>query len=244
MQNEPVSGDVGIFPVTAWSRIVTVAGQGPAAREALEEVCRRYWHPARKFLRSLGCGEQDAEDLTQAFFARWARPENFGRLDPEQGRLRSYLKQGLRREFINHWQKSRTLRRDGTTISLDEMAGAEPGETGPDWVYDVAWAEAVMAAVVQRLREEYAERGRAAVFAALLPALPGGGELKPYAEIAVSVGMTEPQIKLEVHRVRRRFAERLREEVSGTLMDVADLEDELRHLLRVMARTAVEPHGT
>ena len=244
--NDHGPGDQGLFPPTAWSRIVAVAANGKEAREALEDVCRRYWHPARKFLRSLGCSEHDAEDLTQRFFARWARPENFEHLDPSRGRLRSYLKQSLRREFITHWQKSQAARRDAITISLDDPDAPDPSDpatASADWTYDAAWAEAVVAAAVQRLRNEYLSRNRAPLFDAILPALPTGGDLKPYAEIAVSTGMTEPQIKLEIHRVRRRFAERLREEVAGTLADSSDLEDELRHLLTVMARTGVASHG-
>ena len=233
--------------MTAWSRIVAAQGRDETAREALEEVCRRYWHPARKFLRSLGCGEHDAEDITQRFFARWARTENFERLDPAQGRLRSYIKQALRREWINEWQHRRVRGQDGRTVSLDaqETEGAELssglGMEECDAVYDTAWAEAVVAAVIARLRSEYAARGRAEVLDAVLPAIFGGDTLQPYAEIAVSAGMTEPQIKLEVHRLRRRFAERLREEVAGTLADPADTEDELRHVVKVMARYGNTP---
>lgn len=231
--------DHGLFPMTAWSRIVAAQGRDDGAREALEEVCRRYWHPARKFLRSLGCSEHDAEDLTQRFFARWARAENFERLDPAQGRLRSYLKQALRREWINDWQRRRVRGKDGQTVSLDAPepeAIPAPATEECDAVYDAAWAEAVVAAVMQRLRSEYAARGREPVLAAVMPAIFGGDGLQPYAEIAVSAGMTEPQIKLEIHRLRRRFADRLREEVAGTLADAADVEDELRHVIKVMAR--------
>ena len=228
-----------LFPATAWSRVVEARGRDEAAREALEEVCRRYWHPARKFLRSLGCGEHDAEDITQRFFARWARTENFERLDPAQGRLRSYLKQALRREWINDWRHRRVRGQDGRTVSLeapDAEAAVEVESAACDAVYDAAWVEAVVAAVMQRLRGEYAARGREPVLHAILPCVFGGDGLKPYAEIAVSAGMTEPRIKLEVHRLRRRFAERLREEVAGTLADPADIEDELRHVVKVMAR--------
>jgi RNA polymerase sigma factor (sigma-70 family) len=228
----------GIFPATAWSRILLGGGSGPGARAALEDVCQRYWQPARKFLRGLGCAEQDAEDLTQQFFAKWANAESLQRMDPAKGRLRSYLKQALRREMTDLWRARNTKGRGGVTLSLDsDEVPAEALATmeQADCAYDAAWAETVVAAVLGRLGDEYARRGRAALFALLTPALPGGGgELQPYAEIAVSAGMTEPQIKLQVHRLRKRFAERLREEVAETLADASELEDELRHLLHTM----------
>ena len=232
----------GMFPPTAWSRIAAAAREDEEEnREALEELCRRYWQPARKFLRSLGCSEHDAQDLAQKFFERWARPENFRRLDPEMGRLRSYMKQSLRRTFINEWRHSNTRGKAGTTtVSIDsdsfcEEPGSDRGEA--DWVYDRAWAETVMASVLCRLRDRYVARGREDVFDHLREALPGGGVLKPYAEIGVSLGMKEPRIKLEVHRLRRRFADELRSEVAATLADSSDLEDELRYLVQVMVRT-------
>ena len=95
-----ISATGGMFPPTAWSR-VAAAGETETARAAMSEVCGRYWQPARKFLRWLGAGEQDAEEMVQEFFAKWGTPENLARLDPDKGRLRSYLKQSLRRFFVN-----------------------------------------------------------------------------------------------------------------------------------------------
>ncbi len=225
-----------MFPLTAWSRIVAVQARDEGSREALEEVCRRYWHPARKFLRSLGCGEQDAEDVTQRFFARWARPESFERLDPARGRLRSYLKQALRREFINHWRQRAARPAEKDAVSTEVVAEPCVDSAEAEDIYDAAWAEAVVAAVLRQLRAEYGARGRDRAFEAAVPAVFGTDGLKPHAESAVSAGMTEPQFKLEVHRLRRRFAARLRDEVAGTLTDPAEVDDELRHLVRVMAR--------
>lgn len=219
---------------------MVAGGSGAEAAEALEYICRRYWQPARKFLVSLGCGPAEAEDLTQNFFIRWTRGENLRRLDPAQGRLRSYLRQALRREFINDWHRRR--HRPDTRIPHSEMEAdfaAEPSHA--EALYDVAWAEAVVAAVMIRLRGEYAERGRADLFAALCPYLLENTGLQPYAEIAVSAGVSVPTIKLEVHRLRRRFAARLRQEVAATLADPAEVEDELRHLMRVLAHAGVEP---
>ena len=234
-----------LFPPTAWSRIQAGSGQSDAAevREALDEICKRYWGPARKFLRSLGCGAEDAEDLTQEFFSKWAQPEKLEGLDPEKGRLRSYLKQGLRRHFINHWRSRQTEKRGGgeSEASLDEIGDVGGDEAGADLAYDIAWAEAVLSAVVGRLGAAYTGRGRGDLFELLADGLPGGNGLKPYAEIAVLAGMKEAQIKIEVHRLRRRFADELRAEVAGTLASPEELDDELRHLVRVMTHVHGDP---
>lgn len=236
-----------MFPQTAWSRIYSGAGAGGQSeeeiREALDEICLRYWQPARRFLRFLGCNEQDAEDIAQEFFATWATPEKLERLGPEKGRLRSYLKQSLRRHLINHWRAQQAQRRGGgeKPLPLEDVTEPILDEDGANLEYDLAWADAVMGAVVKRMGATYQGRGKGKLFEILADSLPGGPGLQPYAEIAVSADVSEAQIKIEVHRLRRRFAKELRAEVAGTLADPDELEDELRHLLRIMAHVHGDP---
>ena len=217
-----------------------ISGEPEKARAAMSEVCARYWQPARKFLRALGAGAEDAEDLAQEFFAKWATPENMARLDPDKGRLRSYLKQSLRRFFVNAWQHGQRQRRGGGVemVALDDAGDLPAAAEASDALYDREWAAAVLAAVFARLRESYDGRGRAALFDLLRPGLPGGNGLQPLAAVAVSAGVSAPQIKLDLHRLRRRFGEMLREEVASTLAHPDDLDDELRHLLHVMSHVS------
>jgi len=217
-----------------------VSGEPEKARAALSEVCLRYWQPVRKFLRLLGAGEQDAEDMTQEFFSKWATPENMARLGPEKGRLRSYLKQSLRHFFVNAWRSAARQKRGGGAEMVNlESVGDVPAEPdGADALYDREWAAALLAAVFARLRASYDGRGKAVLFDLLLPGLPGGNGLQPLAAVAVSAGVSEPQIKLDLHRLRRRFGEMLREEVASTLTQPDELEDELRHLLHVMSHVS------
>ena len=234
----------GIFPPTAWSQVAAAAAAGETgkARAAMAQVCGRYWQPARKFLRALGAGEQDAEDLTQEFFAKWATPENMARLNPDKGRLRSYLKQSLRRFFVNSWHHAQSQRRGGGVeiVAMEEAPDLPPAADASDALYDREWAAAVLAAVFARLRAGYDGRGKAAHFDLLRPGLPGGNGLQPLAAVAVSAGVSEPQIKLELHRLRRRFGEMLREEVAATLAQPEELDDELRHLLHVMSHVSAD----
>lgn len=246
MPTDPVADAAsGLFPRTAWSRIQASSQDEdvPGARQALDEICQRYWKPAFVFLRSLGCGVDDAEDITQQFFAHWARPEKLGGLTPEKGRLRTYLKTALRRHFYNHWRAQQRLRRGGgqKPAALDEIGDVPSGDDGAELQYDVAWADAVLDAVMGHLRDAYEGRGRVVIFDALAEGLPGGAGLKPYPEIAATAGMKEAQVKIEMHRLRRRFAEKVRAEVAETLNSSDELEDELRYLLRVMAHAHGDP---
>ncbi len=223
-----------VFPATAWNA-VEAAGAGD--RQALGAVCARYVEPARRFLRSLGAGAQDAEDLAQEFFAQWAKPENLARMDPAKGRLRSYLKQGLRRRWISAW-RSRCAEVRGGGLAERPLDAAEldwPADSKADLEYDRDWATAALTAVIARLTGDYGKRHRSAVFQAVLPALAGESMTLSYAEAAASITMPESQYKVEVHRLRRRFADALRQEVVETVGDPAEVEEETRHLLNVLA---------
>jgi DNA-directed RNA polymerase specialized sigma24 family protein len=239
---QPPNATDRVFPATAWNA-VEAAGAGDA--QALGDVCSRYVEPARRFLRSLGAGVQDAEDLAQEFFAQWARPENLARMDPGKGRLRSYLKQGLRRRWISAWRAKQAQARGGGVADVGlELADAEAQtDSKADLEYDRDWATAALATVISRLAQEYGKRGRAAVFQAVLPALASDTMSVSYAEAAAAVNLSEGQYKVEVHRLRRRFAEALRQEVAETVSSPAEVEEEARHLLTVLAWCGQDPES-
>jgi len=98
-----------------------------------------------------------------------------------------------------------------------------------DQWFDKRWAWAVMRRAMERLEARYAERGRAAVFSELKAGMISPDLLKPYAEIGAPLGMNESQVKLEVHRARRRLADELRAEVAGTMEPGANVDEELRY---------------
>ena len=90
--------------------------------------------------------------------------------------------------------------------------------------------------VVRELREEYERAGQAALFQSLKPSLMGSRETQPYASLAQTLGMSESAVKVSVHRMRARYRERLRAEIADTVASAADVEDEMRHLFRVLSR--------
>jgi DNA-directed RNA polymerase specialized sigma24 family protein len=208
----------------------------------METLCQCYTEPARKFLRALGCSPQEAEDLTQEFMLNWARPEILQQLTQEQGRLRSYMKEGLRRARWTAWRHANRQKRGGGLpgpIELSEAPESDLEDQGAtqaaELAYDRAWAMTLIGRVLSELEGSYAARGRAAVFAAIKTSLHGTDLLKPYEEIGLAVGMTGPQIKLEVHRLRRRFGQAVRAAVAETVASEAEIEPELLHLFRIAA---------
>ena len=225
-----------LFPDTLWDRVHSAAQKGDDAEIAMEDLCAIYREPARKYLITLGCMADDAEDLTQEFMLRWATRETMERLDPETGKLRSYIRQSLRNLLTNSRRDASTSRRGGSQspFSLDD--DDLPDVPAADYVLDTEWALALLRTVMARLRDSYESRGKATVFDALSHTLLDADALQPYSEIGVTLGIKPSQVKLEVHRLRRRFGEFLKAAVTATVVDPADVDGELRHLLQAASR--------
>ena len=214
----------------------------PEARRAREEVCRVYWPPVYSYFRALGCGREDALDLTQELLAEFCDGGGLQRVSPETGSLRAYLKTTARHRLINFRRDASTKKRGGGqfVLSLEELDDvAVPADAATaDAYYDRRWARTIFQQAMDALAAGYAARGKGPLLEAVKGGLISPDALKPYAEIGAELGVGEAQIKLEVHRARKRLAESLRREVAGTLgpeAGPAEVETELRYLLRVLA---------
>ena len=209
------------------------------ARQALEVFCQSYWPAIYTYLRALGCQREEALDETQEFLTHFIRDGGIQSVAPERGRLRSYLRQGLRHHVCTMRRDAARQKRGGglVAIALDEVetfdVPSEP-EAADQW-FDRRWAWSVIRRAMEQMEGRYAARGKETLFPELKPGLISPDLLKPYAEIAVIAGMTEGQVKLEVHRARRRLADELRAEVAATLPPGGDVEEELRYLLSVLS---------
>lgn len=226
------------FPTTRWS-VVLDAAQGPAApKKALRELCEAYWRPLYTFLRRDGQSPEDAEDTVQGFFAALLSAPSIAGVEPDRGRFRSYLLGALRHYTAKQRAKAGALKRGGgsQTISLTiDGAGAEgelelsDAET-PEAAYAHAWAVEILARTRGRLGQRYADDGRAELFATLEPFLLTA-QAPTYREVAESLGMTEPNARVAVHRLRNRFRGLLREEVAQTVATDAEIDDEIRAVI-------------
>src|SRR2546428_4590250 len=99
------------FVTTHWSVVLAAQGRSPAAEEALEKLCRTYWRPIYSFVRREGRTVEDAQDLTQSFFARFLERRDFDAVRQEKGRLRSYLLMSLKHFLVNERQHAMSIKR-------------------------------------------------------------------------------------------------------------------------------------
>lgn len=229
-----------LFPVTAWTLVRRLqAGEAaPTAEEALDSLCKTYWQPVRRYLRALGCREEEAADVTQEFFASFLRNGGFERANPELSKLRTFIKLAAGNFLTNHWRNQSTQRRGGgvTAENIDEVPEiAEAERSLAEQAYDRAWAQAVLSRALSKVESGYARRGRTEVFEAIKGGLLRPGGITDAPAVAEKLGIPEAQVRLAVYRARQRLAESLRSEVAATVESAADADEEVRYLIGVIA---------
>jgi len=215
----------------------------PEAELALEELCRTYWYPLYVYVRRQTPTREDAEDLTQAFFARLLEKNYLAGLDSERGRFRAFLLAALKHFLANEWDRASRQKRGGgvATVALDWQNAdtryqiEPPDNLSPDRLFDQAWAVTLLERVLARLRGESATEGKAELFRELKPFLMVGKGAIPYARVAESLKLTEGAVRVAVHRLRGRYRELLRDEVRQTIADPAQVEEEMRALFAAFA---------
>ena len=230
------------FQTTHWSVILAARGTSPEAHTALEKLCRTYWYPLYAFLRREGQSPDDAQDLTQSFFARLIERRDFDRAQREKGRLRSFLLVSLKNFLINEWHRAHAAKRGGHErfIALDELAAEERYALEPadalsaDKIYERRWALTLLDCVMTQLESECIAAGNAELFFALKPALTGEDLTRSQAELATRFDMTENALKQALFRLRQRFRGLLRTEIANTVATLDSVEDELRFLISVL----------
>jgi RNA polymerase sigma factor (sigma-70 family) len=237
VQNAPVA-----FATTHWSTVLEAQGESPAAQQALEKLCRIYWRPIFSFLQRQGIGLEDAEDLTQGFFASLLEHRNLSAVRKEKGRLRSYLLRAVKYFLNNERRRAMAIKRGKGQrfISLEEMRADERVHMEPadpvtaELFYERRWATTVIERVLNLLKEEHQTAGKARLYNSLEQLLPGEPDAPSQAEIAAQLGMTENAVRQAFHRFRERYQSLLREEIAHTVATPGDIEDELRHLIAVV----------
>ena len=216
----------------------------PWASEALEQLCRAYWHPVYAFVRRQGYRPDDALDLTQGFFARFLEKKQVKLADPNRGRLRSFLLASLKNYLLNEWSRAQAEKRGGGRLflSLDEQREAEtrflaePADPAapPDQAFEKRWALTLLDQALSRLREESAATCGQEHFDALKAFVWGDQTAVSQVEVAAKLGMTPNALGVAVHRLRRRFGELLREAIARTVASENEVDVELRHLIEVI----------
>jgi RNA polymerase sigma-70 factor (ECF subfamily) len=233
-----------LFATTHWSVVLaTGSADTTRAQEALNTLCRRYWYPLYAYVRRRGCSPEDAEDLTQEFFARLLRAESLADVTREGGRFRSFLLKSMNHFLTDNWRRSRAQKRGGgQVISFDAISAEarytiEPEDVHtPESLYARTWALTLLGTVVQRVRDEYIRTGRSALFEQLKFCLTGQRSEIPYAQLARRLHVPENTVKTLVYRLRQRYRHLLREEIAQTVATPDEIEDELQALFRALAK--------
>jgi RNA polymerase sigma factor (sigma-70 family) len=231
------------FLTTHWSVVLQASGAPtPEADAALNYLCRNYWYPLYAHVRRLGWGPDDAQDLTQQFFARLLEHKYFGLANPERGKFRSFLLTSLKHFLSDEWDKLKTQKRGGGRLSSWESFDPEqrylnePKDLAtPDRLYEKRWAGMMLESVLNQLRLEYVKAGREAEFEELKAFVWGEGNPGTYAEVASRMKIEENAAKVAVHRMRKRFRELLRQEVSRTVSSPDEVDVELHHLRSLLS---------
>lgn len=230
------------FVTTHWSVVLAAQGESAEADAALEKLCRTYWWPLYGFVRREGYKPEDAQDLTQAFFARLLKRRDLDTVRQERGRLRSYLLASLKNFLSKARHREMTVKRgEGRPlISLEDLLARERADQEPshklsaDRIYERRWALTLLEQVLVRLGAEYEAAGKRPLFDRLKELLAGESGQPSQAEIAAEMQMTENAVKQALHRLRHRYRQLLREEIAHTVAVPDDVEDELRHFIAVL----------
>ena len=228
------------FATTRWS-VVLAAGQSGTnkSERALEDLCAQYWYPLYAYARRRGYAEEDARDLTQAFFAKLLEKKDLRVADPTRGRFRTFLLSSMKNFLAGEWRKEHALKRGGAVevLALDfdsaeESYKLEPShEMSPEAIYERRWAMGLVAQAVEDLQGQYEKAGTLELFEAIKGCLDGGSEVLPYPDLSRRLDQSEGSLRTAVSRLRSRWRQRIRELVAETVDEESEVQDELRNLI-------------
>lgn len=233
----------GVFPNTRWSVVLAAAhAPSPESAAALETICRAYWYPLYAYARRTGQSPHDAQDIAQEFFCRLLEKRWLDSAHPGKGKLRTFLIVAMKNFMSKEWRRASAQKRGGDwtrvqfdTVFAESRLAADKTQSAPDEVFDKQWALTLLDLTMTRLRAEFVAAGKPNDFEALKGCLVAGRGALNYAMVAERLAVNEGAARVAVHRLRKRFRELYRQEISQTLSDGADLDDEMRHLAAVLA---------
>jgi RNA polymerase sigma-70 factor (ECF subfamily) len=243
-QSSPAGG-ANRFLTTRWSVVlVSAQSQAPGSKEAFADLCKLYWYPLYAFIRHRGYSAEDAEDLVQGFFLHLVEHKSLSRVDRSKGKFRSFLLASLQNYLSNEAQRARCLKRGGGAefVHLD-LEGAEdryrlePVDTlSPEKIFDARWAMALIGEALNRLDREYVSQGKATTFQVLRAFLDpiNTKSLPSYEEVAAQLEVSVGALKTMIHRLRKQYTAFVREEVSRTVSNSADVDAEIHQLCEAL----------
>jgi DNA-directed RNA polymerase specialized sigma24 family protein len=238
-----------MFATTSWTAVVKAGRSDSAeAREALTRLCATYWQPLHAYLRRTGRTDADAKDLTQGFFYVLLSRNYLNAADRTKGKFRSFLLTALKHYLANEHDRATAAKRGGgqALVSLDQSVegdvsgpGLDPAEElTPSTLYERQWAATLFRRAEARLRADYKAQDRETLFERLQHYLEGETAWGEYSEVGNELGLSSAAVAMAVHRLRHRYAQLVREEVSETLVNPTreEIEEELQYLFTLFQR--------
>jgi DNA-directed RNA polymerase specialized sigma24 family protein len=232
------------FLTTSWSLVRAAAGNPTAdSDEALATLCQKYWHPVYAFVRRHGYGQEESKDLTQSFFMLLIEKHYLLHTNRERGRFRSFLLTAVKHFLANEWDREHALKRGGgqvlVSIDLVEAEKWHPisaiDEATPESLFERRWALSLLENVMAKLRAEFVGEGKTDQFERLSGFLIKDSESTRYQSLAIELKTSEGALRMLVHRMRRRYRRLLRAEISETVSEPDEIDDELRFLLSTLS---------
>jgi RNA polymerase sigma factor (sigma-70 family) len=243
----PEHGGAGVN-TTHWTMVLACEDETDSsrAREALAGLFQTYWYPLYAYVRRRGHGEQDAEDLVQAFCLHLQEKHAIAKADRQRGKFRTFLLSSLQNFLGHEYERSRAQKRGGgqELIRLDaEEADAryrlEPTYSAtPETIFEKRWAHALLEQTVSGLRADFVARGKERLFDGLSSFLTSDLRETSYQSAAEQLGLPLSAIKTTVHRLRLEYRSKLREEISRTVSSPEEIDEELLYLRKVLAGPA------
>jgi len=203
---------------------------------SLETLCSRYWKPVYSYIRiAWAKTNEDAKDLTQAFFLWLAESDALRKFEPERGSLRRYLRV-LLKSFVGHQETALArLKRGGASKHLSLGAGpseleevlTDPHSPDPEAAYDRTWSATVLRHSIRRLRDRCAANGRVEAYL-----LFEDYDLKPeavrptYKDLAARYRIDEAEVKKRLFGMREELRTEIRKELSRYAAGEGEIERE------------------
>jgi RNA polymerase sigma factor (sigma-70 family) len=248
--NQARAPEAARFATTSWTMILAARDAEPGqAPDALATLCATYWYPLYAFIRRRGHSPEEAEDLTQEFFARLLEKDFLADVDRAKGKFRSFLLAACSHLLANQRDHDQAWKRGGRcrTVSID--FGSAEARYGKEPFHDLTaeklfarrWGLTLLDRALASLSQEYAAKNKSILFERMRVCLLGNPDAVPYAQLAQELGLTATALRVAVHRLRQRFQEVLRDEIAKTVEDPRDIDDEIRDLFAAVGPEKQKP---
>jgi RNA polymerase sigma factor (sigma-70 family) len=242
---DSTGGDSGQFRTTHWTAVLLSAkSEAPGSQEALSELCRIYWQPIYAFVRHQRCNPQDAQDLTQGFFLHLLGHKALSQVSPLKGKFRSFLITSLQNYLSDQADSAHRLKRGGNLefVPLNTESAEDRYPLGvldlltAEKIFDARWAMTLLDEAMGRLRQEYGVQGNTCIFETLKPFLDpiNGKAALSYQQVAAVLEVSVGSVKTLIHRLRKQYALLLREEVSRTVCEPEEVDEEIHSLCEAL----------